>query len=52
MKAIINRTLTFGSLNGVITPNADIYKVVFSHLKNGTARLVIDSDDTLMYILS
>jgi hypothetical protein len=51
MKAIINRELNFGTLNGVITPNTEIYKVVFSHLKKGTAKLVLDSDETLMYIL-
>jgi hypothetical protein len=52
MKAIINRQQNFGTLNGVITKNEEIRKVVNQHLKQGTAKLVIDTEETLMYILT
>lgn len=51
MKAIINRTQTFGTLNGVITKNEEIRKVVNQHLKQGTAKLLVDTEETLMYEL-
>lgn len=51
MKAIINRNSNFGTINGVITKNEEIRKVVNQHLKNGTAKLVIDTEETLMYEL-
>jgi len=49
MKAIINRKLNFGTLNGVITKNDEVRKVVNQHLKKGTAKLLIDTEETLMY---
>jgi len=49
MKAIINRTRLYGTLNGVITLNSEIKKLVFEALKKGTAKLLIDTDETLMY---
>jgi hypothetical protein len=52
MRAIINREQNFGTLNGVITKNEEIRKVVNQHLKQGTAKLVIDTEETLMYILT
>jgi hypothetical protein len=51
MKAIINRTANFGTLNGVIMKNSEINKVVFTHLKQGTAKLLVDTEETLMYEL-
>ena len=51
MKAIINRTANFGTLNGVITQNEEIRKVVTQHLKQGTAKLLVDTEETLMYEL-
>ena len=51
MKAIINREQTFGTLNGVITKNDEIRKVVNQHLKQGTAKLLVDTEETLMYEL-
>ncbi len=51
MKAIINRQENFGTLNGVITTNIEIRKVVNQHLKKGTAKLLIDTEETLMYEL-
>ena len=51
MKAIINRTKNFGTLNGVITKNEEIRKVVNQHLKQGTAVLLIDTEEILMYDL-
>lgn len=51
MKAIINRNETFGTLNGVITKNEQIRTIVNQHLKEGKAKLLIDTEDTLMYEL-
>lgn len=51
MKAIINREQTFGTLNGVITKNSDIQTLVNQHLKQGTAKLLVDTEQTLMYDL-
>lgn len=51
MKAIINRQETFGTLNGVITKNSEILKVIYQHLKEGTAKLILDTEHTLMYEL-
>jgi hypothetical protein len=51
MKAIINRNHTLSTLDGVIMLTSDVYKVVFSHLKTGTARKLIDTKETLMYKL-
>jgi hypothetical protein len=49
--AIINRGMIFGSLNGVLTPNAQVLSIVNKHIKQGTAKLVCDTEDTLMYKL-
>jgi len=51
MKAIINREQNFGTLNGVITKNDEIRKAVNQHLKQGTAKLLVDTEETLMYEL-
>lgn len=51
MKAIINRNSNFGTLNGVITKNEIIRTEINKHLKGGTAKLLIDSEETLMYDL-
>lgn len=51
MKAIINREQNFGTLNGVITKNDEIRKIVNQHLKQGTAKLIVDTEETLMYEL-
>ena len=51
MKAIINRTANFGTLDGVIATNEEIIKVVNQHLKQGTAKLLVDTEDTLVYVL-
>jgi hypothetical protein len=51
MKAIINRNQTFGTLNGVILKNEEIRTVVNKSLKEGKAKLLIDTEDTLMYEL-
>ena len=51
MKAIINREQNFGTLNGVIAKNEEIRKVINQHLKQGTAKLLVDTDETLMYDL-
>lgn len=51
IKAIINRSLTFGTLNGVIKPNSEIMSIVNKAIKNGTAKKLIDTEETLMYEL-
>ena len=48
---IINRLSNFGTLDDVITKNSDLKKLVFMHLKNGTAKLLIDTEETLAYNL-
>ena len=52
MRAIINRNSTFGTLDGVIMKNDEIRRVVAQHLKQGTAMLLIDSEETLMYSIT
>jgi hypothetical protein len=49
MKAIINNGQTFGTLNGVLTLNSEIRKLVFKALKESKATKLIDTDETLMY---
>ena len=51
MKAIINRKETFGTLDEAITKNEIIRTEINKHLKTGTAKLLIDTDETLMYQL-
>jgi len=48
-KAIINRKLQFGTLNGVIMENSKILKIIHDAIKKNIAKLVIDTDQTLMY---
>lgn len=52
MKAIINRNSTFGTLDGVITKNTDIQKLIIENLKKGTAKKLVDTAETLMYLLN
>jgi hypothetical protein len=49
MKVIINRGQSFGTIDGVITETEKIYKLINVHLKAGTARLIVDNNETLMY---
>lgn len=51
MKAIINRLEKFGTIDGVITKNDDIRKLIHQHLKKGSASLIVDTEETLMYEL-
>tara|TARA_R100000027_G_scaffold55112_1_gene44269 strand:+ start:2549 stop:2734 length:186 start_codon:yes stop_codon:yes gene_type:complete len=51
MKAVINKNKNFGTLDGVITENKSIRKMIYTHLKSGTAKLIVDNDETLMYNL-
>lgn len=52
MKAIIIKNKKFGSLNGEIIRNSEILTKVNQHIKSGTARILIDTEDTLMYELN
>lgn len=52
MKAIINLCSNFGTLDGVIKSNTEIKKIVFSKLKENKAKLLIDTEETLMYELN
>ena len=52
MRAIVNKNEKFGMLNGIITHNEDIIKVINQYLKQGNAKLLIDTEDTLMYKLT
>ena len=51
MKAIVNRNAKFGWLDGKFVKNDEVRNAIHSHLKQGTAKKVIDTDTTLMYIL-
>jgi len=51
MKAIVNRGSKFGYLNGKFVKNEEVHDAIYSHLKKGTAKKVIDTKTTLMYVL-
>ena len=51
MKIIINRTANFGTIDGVIKPNNELLSIVFKALKAGKAELMVDTNETLMYII-
>ena len=51
MKAIININEKFGTLDGVFTEVSEIRSKINQHLKNGTAKKLIDTDETVMYYL-
>lgn len=51
MKAIVNKKQTFGTLDGVWTKNEEVMSVVNAHLKSGSAKLLVDTEETLMYEL-
>ena len=51
MKAIVNRDSKFGWLDGKFVKNEEVRDAIYSHVKQGTAKKVIDTDTTLMYIL-
>jgi hypothetical protein len=50
-RAIINRTLNYGTLEGVIMENWKIEEIVDKALQNNLAKCVVDTDETLMYII-
>jgi hypothetical protein len=51
MKAIVNRNSKFGYLDGKFVKNEEVHDAIYIHLKKGTAKKIIDTDNTLMYIL-
>jgi len=51
MRAIINRGEKFSTLGGVIRPTEEVTSVVNDHIKAGTARVLVDTEETLMYVL-
>ena len=51
MKAIVNRDSKFGWLDGKFVKNEEVRDAIFMHIKRGTAKKLIDTDTTLMYIL-
>lgn len=48
-RIIINKGEQFGTIDGVICSTQSLWKLVFSGLKNGTAKLLCDTDSTAMY---
>lgn len=52
MKAIINRNQNYGTIDGVFAKNSEIQSIINKHLKTGTAKKLVDTDDTLMYELT
>ena len=51
MKAIVNRDAKIGSIDGRFVKNEEVRDLIYKHLKQGTAKKIIDTDTTLMYIL-
>jgi hypothetical protein len=51
MKAIINRGSSFGQLDKAITSNSNVLREIVKHLKADKAKLLLDTDHTLMYEL-
>ena len=51
MKAIVNRNQKYGWLDGKIVKNEEVHDAIFNHMKQRTAKKIIDTDTTLMYIL-
>jgi hypothetical protein len=52
MKVIINRNSSFGTLDGVIKSNVELNTIINRFLKEGTAKKLVDTEDTLMYELT
>jgi hypothetical protein len=51
MKAIVNRDSKFGWLDGKFVKNEEVRDAIWMHIKQKTAKKIIDTDTTLMYIL-
>lgn len=51
-RAIINNGLMYGTLNGVIMENWKIEEIINSCIDNNTAELIIDTNETKMYLLA
>lgn len=49
--AIINLNSQFGTLNGVIMLNTEIRSLVLKCLKKNEATKLIDTEETLMYLI-
>jgi hypothetical protein len=48
-KVIINRGENFGTLDGEIVANQILWRMVWGALKEGKAKLLCDTDTTVMY---
>jgi len=48
-KVIINRGENFGTLDGQIVANEVLWRMIFKALKSNTAKLLCDTDTTVMY---
>ena len=46
---IINRNSEFGTYNGIITKNEELRSILNKNPKSGSAKKIIDNDETLMY---
>lgn len=47
--AVYNREEQFGTIDNVLTSNKDVHVFILKHLKQGNAKLLIDTENTLMY---
>lgn len=48
-KVIVNRGENFGTLDGEIVANEVLWHMIWNALKSGTAKLLCDTDTTVMY---
>jgi hypothetical protein len=51
MKAILTLGENLGTIDGKVTENKVIRKLINEHLKLGTAKLLVDTETVLMYQL-
>jgi hypothetical protein len=49
MRILINRKLEVGEQNGIIKENKILWPIIYKALKSGFAKLIVDTEDTLMY---
>ena len=49
VRVIMDKNSGYGTINNVVTPNNECISLVIKFLKKGNAKLIIDTNDTIMY---
>ena len=44
--------MNYGTLDGIAISNSELFKLIAKHLKQGTAKKLVDTQYTLMYELT